>query len=271
MAQVSQVTTVKDRSADVLRNLPRWVASGVDEIILVDWDDPDHIGLKLVQDCGKQYPQLNVLKLSPEITGPYFHLTRARNLGARATRHEIIFFCDADAYATARGIDNAREAFEAGDTDLMVGGEEHAYLEQLMDVPPYILPGTFDLDGQCFCRNSLFYAINGYNEDLVNWGAESYDFYLRARQYQARPLTVERGDVKIDTHKDEVRDRHLKIKFNEQNTRQSLYAENYAKARKGRRHFRATPGRPNSSVLQAHLNHVRLISSRGNFAWNGVS
>ena len=80
--RVSIVTTSKGRLHHIRDTVPRMLACGVDEVLVVDYGCPDGTGDWVERHC----PGARVLRVTDD---PGFCLPRARNLGARATLRRL--------------------------------------------------------------------------------------------------------------------------------------------------------------------------------------
>jgi hypothetical protein len=109
--RITQVTTVKDRREHVLRHIGRWLASGIDELVLVDWNCPEETGKQIAQSAtpGIRRAEMSPSSMSRKLAGESFHLTKARNVGALAARHELLLFMDADTWASESFIERPKK------------------------------------------------------------------------------------------------------------------------------------------------------------------
>ncbi|MFP3506138.1 galactosyltransferase-related protein [Burkholderia sp. SIMBA_062] len=135
---------------------------------------------------------------------PYFHKTRAQNLGAHFARHDILFFCDCDIivepaaiaalvarlgaapdlFATLKGVrETERNSRQAKNVvrfgyrlDVKIrNGRELAIVDHEEDAQD----GTRQAPGLLLVRRDDFLAINGYNGRLHGWGWEDQDMISR--------------------------------------------------------------------------------------------
>jgi len=186
LLSISQVTTCCGRWDQVAENLGKWLKTGIDELILVDWGCPQRTAETLAEirhnpkhplhDSARD-PRLRLLRVPAKLTGGYFNLSKARNRGAEEARHPVLFFLDADCVASDLLVDLARTQMSAkGQADDLLC--YHPELLQQVQAGDYSLPPTWTQDGQCMIRNHAFMGVRGYSE-LADWGGESYDLYLR--------------------------------------------------------------------------------------------
>lgn len=155
----------------MIDNLPKWLESGIDELVLVDWGCPGHCTHAVYQQGSIfRHPKLTIVKVSEKITGPFFSLGRARNLGARVAKHEIVMMMDADCYAEKRHVRDIRKAVRPWDCPLAYpafDGFRHPYSSQFA------------------CDKSFYYCLGGMSEAIDWWsdGEESRSFVERVPLY----------------------------------------------------------------------------------------
>ncbi|KKJ05570.1 glycosyltransferase family 2 protein [Burkholderia gladioli] len=135
---------------------------------------------------------------------PYFHKTRAQNLGAHFARHDTLFFCDCDIivepasidalvarlgaepgrFATLKGVrETERNSRQAKNVvrfgyrlDVKIrNGRELAIVDNEEDAHD----GTRQAPGLLLVRRDDFLAVNGYNGRLHGWGWEDQDMISR--------------------------------------------------------------------------------------------
>ncbi len=189
---ITQVTTCKGRRELVEKHITRWLDSGVDELVLVDYACPEHTGKALLRTSAGNDPRVTIVQV-PEfvvhpskkmihIAGSTFNLCRARNIGILAARHDYTFMLDADCWVTPSFIEDVKARLSPEDeepaADLLVAGH-HVFRQDGSSQ----LPCTWVKDGQCVVRTSMLHAVHGYNEIHNDWGGESYDLYLRLKAH----------------------------------------------------------------------------------------
>ena len=158
--RVSIVTTSKGRLHHIRETVPRMLASGADEVVVVDSGCPDGTGDWVERHC----PGARVLRVTDD---PGFCLPRARNLGARAAQGDWIAFVDGDVMVAPgwgdwmRGHLSAGHFYRAGP----IGDRRH--------------PETW---GSAICARRDFDSVGGYDEVFRGWGGEDTDLYLRLEQ-----------------------------------------------------------------------------------------
>jgi glycosyltransferase involved in cell wall biosynthesis len=157
--QVSVVFTCKGRLDFLRESLPAVVAqqgTAAFDITVVDYGCPDgtfmwlhneHPGVRavLVKDCTE-----------------FFNLSRARNIGAMASKSPLIAFCDADV--------------TPGPLWLQTMVDQLREPQVVMTHPQWRRGGC----GICLVRRKTFMDIRGFDEELEGWGYEDIDFRNRA-------------------------------------------------------------------------------------------
>jgi len=157
------------------------------DVTVVDYGCPDgtfgwlqqyHPGVRavLVKDCTE-----------------YFNFSRARNVGALATKTPVIAFCDADVSPTPIWLQTLMDQLEEPPV--------------VMTHPQWKRGGC----GICAIKRQTFMDIRGYDEDLEGWGWEDID--LRNRALKAGVVaTYDPKLFKIRNHSASVRVRHCRDK-----------------------------------------------------------
>jgi hypothetical protein len=85
----SIITACKGRLDHLKRTLPRMVAQGAAEVIVVDYSCPESTG----DYVEKNFPSVRVVRVEGEAG---FSNWKARNRGAEAATSDVLIFCDAD-------------------------------------------------------------------------------------------------------------------------------------------------------------------------------
>jgi hypothetical protein len=243
--QISQVTTVMGRKANVESHIQMWLDSGVDEVVLVDWNCNEHTGAAILQSKLGSDPRLTIVRVPDHGTvngkrqvmaGNHFHLTKARNTGALAARHELLFFLDADCWASPALIQSIKEQANQCEEmgmkapDLLVGGGHITDADYVQGR----LPTTWTVDGQCFVHNAIFRRINGYCEEHWEWGGESYDLYWRILSAGGKVGRFIPSMVHHAPHPDDQRQQHLLRKWGE-HKRENVFGESLTQLEQYRR------------------------------------
>ena len=221
IANVSQITPVKGRYEDVLKNIKHWFDSGVGEVIIVDYDCPDTTAEKLMKSKYAKNPRLKIVAVSPEMAGPFYNHSRARNIGAQAARFEYMLFLNADSYVSPEFI--SRISYTDDDTDETNGQEDTVKPDVYGFVSPkglkkvvseFTLPDSYSTDSQLAIRNAAFHKVNGFAEENPGWAAETYDIIYRIIKSggKYKYLGGTNLAIKCRPHNDQVRYRYLPIK-----------------------------------------------------------
>ena len=156
---VSLVSTVRNRATNLIQVIDSWLASpNVNEIIIIDWgSSPSTVEL---------FKQRNSEKIiHVYVTGQeYYCHTRASNLGASFATKDKLLFLDADIILHQEFFNQcklSKNIFYAGNWRLARDSNE-VYL-----------------NGQFFVNRDDFFAINGLDERIQNYGWDDSDLYRR--------------------------------------------------------------------------------------------
>jgi len=133
------------------------MAGNPNELIVVDYNCPDHTA-DWVQ---LNHPRAEVIRVHGE---DGFSLSKARNIGAQASKSDWLCFIDADIKIDSEwiawmNINLTPGCFYLSDT---VGGTEKK-----------------DVTGTFVCPRNEFLEIGGYDENFHGWGGEDIDLYYR--------------------------------------------------------------------------------------------
>jgi len=193
--QVSIVTTCKGRLHHLRQTLPRMLASGADEVVVVDYGCPDGTGDWVERHC----PGARVLRVDDD---PGFCLARARNLGARAAHGDWFAFVDGDVMIAPGWVDWMRQHLGAG----------HFYRAGPIDGTRH--PETW---GTAICARRDFESVGGYDEAFRSWGGEDSDLYLRLEQRGVVESDYPPHFVEAITHGDDERTTWSELKSRDAN------------------------------------------------------
>lgn len=155
---LSVVCAVKDRAAALRVSLTSWLlAPGVDEVVVVDWSSSTSIIPLTALDS-----RIKLVRVNEE---PTFHLAAAFNLAADVATGDTLLKLDADYvlnpfYSFVHVQSLAENAFVTG--HFQHGGPFLSYL-----------------NGLIYVRKHDWQRVHGYNENLVNYGWDDDDFYIR--------------------------------------------------------------------------------------------
>ncbi|MBK5928442.1 galactosyltransferase-related protein [Rhodobaculum claviforme] len=172
---LSVVTCCRNRTGNLLRALPSWLAlAQVDEVVVVDWTSDTPVAEALAQ-AGLSDPRILVVRVEDE---PRWILTYAFNLGFRVAGFDTILKTDADIVLGPDFPDRNRlepGCFIAGNWRTAPQGQEY-------------LNGFFMI-----ARDALM-GVGGFNEFIHSYGWDDEDIYTRI---EATGLV--RRDVDVDT------------------------------------------------------------------------
>lgn len=206
MNRIAFVTTCKNRLHHLQQTLPRWVAEGVDEIVVVDYGCPQGTG----DWVEANWPQVRVVRVDDD---PGFCAARARNFGAAAVTAEWVCFIDADILVQAGWLRWMRH-------NLAAGGYYRAGLIDGVRGPETW--GTFVLQTQ------VWRQIGCYDEFFVGWGGEDADLYDRLQLAGIAEREYPAAFVEAIGHTDDERFAYSALKSKRDNRRQHNFYR-YAK------------------------------------------
>jgi len=196
-ALLAFVVTCKGRLHHLQQSLPGLVHQPNTECIVVDFDCPD----RTCEWVSENYPGVRIVHVTDT---PRFHLSRARNLGARAATAPRLCFVDADVVVD--------EAFAT--TVIPELAEDCYFIIPHMaagcDFRPSPLPwGAF---GTAICARDDFRRIGGYDEAIEGWGGEDEDLYYRLGQAGVRLAMFPGQWLRAISHDDVERTAHYEIR-----------------------------------------------------------
>ncbi len=158
---ISIVGACMNRQANLLRVLPSWLASPVDEILIVDWSSTDPLW-PMVQHLRD--PRLRVVRVDDE---PRWILSHAFNLGLRLARHERLYKLDADIQLEPHFF----EANHFGPGEFVRGFWKSA-----------IDSGAHDqifVNGSFGAMKTDLREVGYYDERILTYGWDDSDLYMR--------------------------------------------------------------------------------------------
>jgi glycosyltransferase involved in cell wall biosynthesis len=153
MPLVTAITTCKGRLEHLKQTLPALMAAPGLEVVVVDYDCPDHAG----DWVRGAWPQAKVVSVSDR---PWYNRSDANNRGAAAASGDWLFFADADV--------RIADGFMQSVQDLLRPG---CFL--LAD------PRPAELWGALFVSRRDFEAIGGFDEAMKGYGSEDVDLLAR--------------------------------------------------------------------------------------------
>lgn len=221
---ISQITTVKNRHEDVIKHLPRWLKSDVDEIILVDFGCSDDSTKHIVNSKHFNDRRVKLVKVAKELSGPFYNHGLARNIGVRGAMFDTFLFVNADSYYPFALIDYIK-SFEEEEVvyPLFLPDGIQEYLK-----PSYLmenLPDNRHIHDQFAVNSATFYNVNGFVEDNAGWGAISYDFINRALEVNPKVKYFPYEIVHTD-HTQATRNMNLPITVNNRN-KKKIFTDSY--------------------------------------------
>jgi len=261
---LTQITTVKGRRAHVERHIEKWLDSGIDELVLVDYACPEQTARFVLGSKYGRDPRITLVMVPERIQAKgnvfnvaagAFNLPRAKNIGALVARHQGFVFIDADCWVSREFVRDIRERFDGVsegnessfgrvcEYDLVATGKHVLDQEKHMTS----MPQTWVADGQCAIRSSLFHRVHGYNDSNWMWGGESYDLYVRcAAVEKVRIDYFGVPSIRNLPHDDELRCTYLSSPFGTMTTetRAERFAESYRRLRAQRTGLRFDKGSP---------------------------
>jgi glycosyltransferase involved in cell wall biosynthesis len=164
----SIITTCKGRLKDLRCSLPQFVKQKQAEVIVVDYDCPEHTEEYVRKEC----PSVRVTSVRGQ---PKFNSSHARNIGAQIARGRIFAFLDADVIIADDFLQS-----------IIFTTDKMTYAT--FDFKDGMTPNT--LRGSCLIRREDFFAVDGYDELLSGYEGEDLDMYMRLRNLGASPSLV---------------------------------------------------------------------------------
>jgi glycosyltransferase involved in cell wall biosynthesis len=174
--QISCVVTCKGRLHHLRQTLPGLVGQPGVQVILVDYDCPDHCG----DWAETHYPMVRVVRVQ---NSPSFNLSRARNAGALAAETPWLAFLDADIIVDPHFFETVFPLLRTGCYFL---GDER----------------SDGLWGTCLLERKIFQKVGGYDEVIDSWGCEDVDLYRQLGIAGVRPRTFPASLLRCIEHGD---------------------------------------------------------------------
>ena len=188
MPTFSLIVTCKGRLMHLRQTLPLFCALPDTEVILADYGCPDGSG----DWAAANFPSVKVVRITDD---PGFNPSRARNIAARESSADYLFFADADIKIAPAAMDDIRAA---------------------------ITPNTYatidatdlgdDLRGTCIVPRAKFEAVGGYDELLKNYGMEDTELYTRLTDYGLDDAFLPPTSFASIPHDDALRTRFFSTK-----------------------------------------------------------
>jgi glycosyltransferase involved in cell wall biosynthesis len=179
----SLIVTCKGRLMHLKQTLPLFCALPDTEVILVDYGCPDASG----DWAGANFPAVKVVRVDDD---PGFNPSRARNIAARRSEADYLFFVDADIKVQPAALD---------EINAVITPKTYATVDamELGD----------DLRGTCVVPRAKFEAAGGYDELLKNYGMEDTELYVRLTDYGLDDAFIPPTGFNVIPHGDELRTR----------------------------------------------------------------
>jgi hypothetical protein len=169
----SIVSVCMNRSEQIEKSLPTWLAANPNEIILVDWGSEPPIK-DLVDRVSANYTNAGIIRLIRVDDVKHWVLTTSYNLGFRLSRYQYILKLDADSLLEPDFLDYHSLVrpgiFFAGDWRKARNVNER------------------HLNGVIYVRREDFFKAGAYNEYITTYGYDDCDLYQRLEVTNKRLL-----------------------------------------------------------------------------------
>jgi len=186
--QFDLITVSKGRLAHLRQTLPLFCRLPDVGVTLVDYGCPEHSGAWATEHC----PGVRVVKVDDD---PGINVSRARNIAARQSTADYLFFVDADILVEPAAI-AAITAVITPDTYATVDAEG------IGD----------DLRGTCVVPRRHFEAVGGYDEVLKSYGMEDIELYQRLDDHGLKDAFIAAAAFQAIPHDDALRTRYFGVK-----------------------------------------------------------
>jgi hypothetical protein len=180
---VSVVTCCMNRTENLLKALPTWLAHGqVNEVLIVDWCSRNPVAASLSQ-AGFDDQRIRIVRVVDE---PRWILSFAFNVGFRMARHEAILKLDADITLQPDFFERnplQERTFVAGNWEVAEKGQEH-------------------INGFFYIRQQDLLRVKGFNEYITTYGWDDDDIYGRFQQSGLQRICVDTRSIYHIPHDD---------------------------------------------------------------------
>jgi glycosyltransferase involved in cell wall biosynthesis len=178
------------------QTLPRIVSAGFDEVIVVDYDCPD----KTAGWVREFFPSVKTVQIQNE---PIFNVSRARNIGAKASNCSWLCFIDADVEISSTYLEWLRRKATPG-----------YFYRREKTLNRHEAEKYKGVYGTVACQSEVFWTIGGFDEVFEGWGMEDDEFYIRLllSGCKVSPVPLRQFDGAIQ-HDDELRVAHYTEKL----------------------------------------------------------
>lgn len=182
---ISLCTQILDRNLVLEQTLPTWLQYPWQEIIIFDYG----IGIESAVKIASQYTD-NRIKIYQNYTNLKYNSSIAKNNAIKLTTNQIVFYIDSDVKILNQPPIIHHNTFIQGYSCSM----EEYYRRELKDF--FFEDGicySGKLNGTVMFWKDDFNKVNGFNENLTNWGYDDIDFYNRLQQLGVKKLNF--GDI----------------------------------------------------------------------------
>jgi glycosyltransferase involved in cell wall biosynthesis len=178
-ANISIITTCKNRLSHLRQTLPFNSQFDWTEVVVVDYGCEEGTASWVAQN----HPEVTLVQVKDD---PFFNLSRARNIGARHAKGNILCFLDADVTLILDLPVWAMQNFS----------RNHFYVVKEKGM------GT---GGFAICHRDDFNKVGGYDEALRGWAPEDVDFYERLEFAGVTQRTIPTSSIAPIVHNDDLR------------------------------------------------------------------
>lgn len=185
---ISVICAVRDRLPPLRVSLTSWLlVPSIREIVIVDWSSSKALATELAQLDGR----VRIIRVDGEDS---FHLAAAFNLAADCAQQPMLLKLDADYVINP---------YTGGDVSFCAIPPKHFVTGHFQHGGPFFSY----LNGLVAVRREDWYAVNGYNENLVGYGWDDDDFYIRLQGAGLKRAILEPTNARVFhiPHDDNVR------------------------------------------------------------------
>lgn len=154
----SIITVSKGRLEHLKQTLPRMLAQGASEVIVVDYGCPQGTG----DYVREHFPAVRVVSVDSD---PQFSNWRARNAGAATASADILVFCDADTVMAEKAIAKLAATFPQKSFGFFRRGHTEHFNKAGLRL------GANQLKGFHVIPSAAFRQVGGYDELLQGYAA----------------------------------------------------------------------------------------------------
>jgi len=175
---ISAVVCAKNRTDNLLISLGSWLEiSKISEIIILDF------GSDIPITIPYNDPRIKLYRYESK----YWHLSKAYNIALQLATQKILVKLDADYILKKNFL-----LYNNIDTNSFIKG-----------------PSRTSLNGFLMIYKSNFLRVNGYNEKIINWGAEDTDLYYRLVNIKLNKKILVRGTAEHIYHPEILRTKYV--------------------------------------------------------------